>query len=53
MKDDQEYIDLMQLRKVALYKGREDIAFDLYEAAQKLVQAGLISADAVKAAALI
>ena len=53
MKDDQEYIDLMQLRRVALYQGREDVAWSLWEAARELVEADLISDDAIKAAALI
>lgn len=53
MKDDQEYIDLMQLRRVALYQGREDVAWQLWEAAQGLVDAGLVSEDAIKTAGLI
>ena len=45
-----EYLELMQLRKLALLKGDEELAFTLMEAAEELIKARAVSDDEIKAA---
>ena len=48
-----EYVELMQLRKLALLKGDEETAFELMEAAQGLIDAGVVSEKELIAAAYL
>lgn len=48
-----EYLELMQLRKMALLRGKEELAQQLLDAAEQLVEAGLVSDDDIVAAAYI
>ncbi len=51
--EDKQYIRLMQLRKVALYQGKADVAWQLWLAAEGLLKAGLVSKKAAQAAAIL
>ena len=51
--EDEQYIRLMQLRKLALFQGNEALAWELWEAAVKLLEADLVSEDAAQAAAIL
>lgn len=48
-----DYVQLMQLRKIALLRGDESLAAKLLLAAKQLIEAGLVSDDEVKAAAML
>lgn len=48
-----EYIELMQLRKLALLTGDEEIAFQLMEAAEELIRAGAVTEKELEAAAYL
>lgn len=51
--EDEQYIRLMQLRKVALFQGKEELAWELWIAAEKLMDAELVSEKAMQAAAIL
>lgn len=48
-----QYVELMELRKAVLRQGQEQLAAELLEAAEGLVDAGLVSPDELKAGAYI
>ena len=45
-----DYCTLMGLRRLALLKGDEALAFELHQAAEALIAAGLVSDDEMLAA---
>jgi hypothetical protein len=45
-----DYCQLMSLRRLALLKGDEALAFELHQAAEALIAAGLVSDDEMLAA---
>lgn len=48
-----QYVELMELRKAALQQGQEQLAAELLEAAEGLVEAGLVSPEELTAGAYI
>lgn len=48
-----EYIELMQLRKLALLRGDEKTAFELMQAANDLVKAGVVTDKELLAASYL
>jgi hypothetical protein len=52
-KSKSQYVELLELRKAALGKGREQVAAQLLAAAEKLVAVGLVSEEERRAAARI
>ena len=48
-----QYVELMQLRRLALMQGDEKTAAKLWEAAQELEESGLVSEDDRIAAAYL
>jgi hypothetical protein len=50
MQSSVDYCQLMSLRRLALLKGDEALAFELHQAAEALIAAGLVSDDEMLAA---
>lgn len=48
-----EYVELMQLRKLALLQGNESLAYELMEAAEDLIEAGAVTEDDFLAASYL
>ena len=48
-----DYIELMQLRKLALLKSDEKTAFELMQAANELIKAGLVAENELLAASYL
>ena len=50
MAEETTYCELISLRRLAVLAGNEALAFELYQAAQDLIAAGLVSDDEMLAA---
>ena len=48
-----QYVELMQLRKLALLQSDEKTAFELMEAADELIKAGVVTENELLAAAYL
>lgn len=48
-----DYVELMQLRKLAILQGDEQLAFELLETAEQMVRLGMVSDEEMEAAAYL